>query len=194
MRLGWRTMQAMLVVGLGLALGPAGRLAATPPETPATAKAAADSPVAEAEDKHEVVKMGPIRGYRLLDLDWDPGPLPGSKIAVLAGDPKTGPHHSYLKFADGSAIAPHWHSHDEFVTVVKGTILMGFGEKADREATRLFSPGGFVLIPARTPHYSFAKGEVILSLTRLGAADFHWVDPKDDPAKPKEAVAPARGQ
>lgn len=135
------------------------------------------------------VRLGELRAYRPLDLDWRPGPFPGVEIAVLAGDPKTGMHHSYLRFADGVALAPHWHSSDEYVTVVSGTMLVGFGDTADRAAARLFGPGAFVFVPAGARHYAFAKGRVVLSQTRAGAADTHWVHPEDDPAHQPEAGA-----
>jgi hypothetical protein len=66
-------------------------------------------------------------------------------------------------------------------------MLFGAGETADRDATRLFAPGAFVFVPAKTPHYVFAKGRVVISQTRSGAVDFHWVHPEDDPASKKAA-------
>ena len=77
------------------------------------------------------------------------------------------------------------------MTVVSGTVLLGVGETADRGATRLFGPGAFVWVPAKTPHYVFAKGEVVLSQTRTGAVDFNWVNPADNPANKKEAAGAA---
>jgi hypothetical protein len=143
-------------------------------------------------DEVTVVRMGEITAYRLLDLEWDAGPFPGSEMAALAGDPKTGPHHLYLKLEDGTVIAPHWHSADEYVTVVQGTVLFGHGSTIDEAAMRLFAPGGFVHIPAKAPHYARAKGPVVLSLTRTGAADVHWVNPADDPAKKPAAHVPEK--
>lgn len=133
-------------------------------------------------DEVRVVRMGSVTGYRLLDLLWDNGPFPGSKIAVLAGDPAAGVHHNYLKLPDGAIIAPHWHSTDEYVTVVQGTVLVGYGETIDEKSMRLFGPGGFIHVPAKTPHYARAKGEVVLSQTRTGAADTHWVESAATPA------------
>jgi uncharacterized RmlC-like cupin family protein len=144
------------------------------------------------EAEEEVVKLGPVRGYRLLDLEWDPGPFPKTLVAYLAGDPKTGMHHTYLKMDDGARIAPHAHSTDEYITVVSGTLLFGQGDDVDEKAARLFGPGAFIFVPAKTNHYSWAKGPVVLSTTRSGAADFLWVHPEDDPAKAKkEEAAPA---
>ena len=124
-----------------------------------------------------------VKTARLDDVEWRPGPFPGSSIAVLAGDPKQGMHHTYLKLADGAYVAPHWHSTDEYVTVISGTMLLGIGAKAAHDQTRLYGPGAFVFMPAKTPHYVWAKGQAVLSQTRSGPADFHWIDPADDPAR-----------
>jgi quercetin dioxygenase-like cupin family protein len=172
----WRSVVARTAttVGVGLALlwAPANRVAG---------------------DEVEVVKLGTATGYRLLDVKWQDGPFPGSKVSLLAGDPNTGISHMYLKLPDGCRIPPHWHSADEYVTVVEGTVLVGQGETFQEDKMRLFGPGAFVHIPAKSPHFARAKGQVVLSQTRTGAADFHWVNPADDPTKAaqKPAVTPA---
>lgn len=133
------------------------------------------------------VQIGAITGQRLLDIAWQPGPFPGSRVATLAGDPKTGMHHTYLELPKGARIPPHWHSTDEWVTVVEGIVLFGPGETFDEKAARLFGPGAFLRIPAHTPHYAWAKERTILSQTRTGAVDFNWVHPEDDPTRVKAA-------
>jgi hypothetical protein len=170
---------AASIVALALMLAPqrGGSLAQVASSEPPATSAPASQPEPKTQappkgdEEDEVVKLGAARGYRLGDLEWEPGPFPGSRIAFLAGDPKTGMHHSFLKLADGTAIPPHWHSFDEYVTIVSGTLLFGVGEHADREATRLFAPGGFLWIPA----------------------NFHYVNPEDDPAKGVKP-APAEGK
>ena len=114
-----------------------------------------------------------VRGFRLADIEWKGTPTPGIQIAPLAGDPKSGPHHGYLKLQDGVRIPPHWHSSDEYLTVLSGTIYVGTGTNVDREHTPRYGPGSFVAIPARTPHYGWAEGECIVSQTRTGAFDTH---------------------
>jgi quercetin dioxygenase-like cupin family protein len=150
---------------------------------------AGDQPESEAAVRVPGAEQG-VRAHRLGDVEWKPGPLAGSRMALLAGDPKTGMHHAFVEFEAGSFIGPHWHSTDEYVTVVSGTMLFGTGETADRKATRLYGPGSFVFVPARVPHYVWAKSDVVLSQTRSGAVDFHWIHPEDDPAR-KSGAAPA---
>lgn len=151
---------------------------------------AAGQPAPEQPAEHDAgpVQVGAITAQRLLDIEWQPGPLPGSRIATLAGDPKTGMHHAYLLLPKGTRVPPHWHSAEEWVTVVEGIVIIGQGETADDKAARLFGPGSFLRVPARTPHYAYAKEQTILSQTRTGAVDFHWVHPEDDPARAKPAA------
>ncbi len=154
---------------------------------PATAEPGKDRDAAGKyeEEEHDSgpVQLGAITAYRLLDIEWQAGPFPGSDVAVVAGDPNAGLHTTYLRLPPGTRIPPHWHSFDEYVTVVEGTILFGQGERVDSNAARLFGPGAFIHIPAKVPHYAWSKSQVILSQTRAGAADFHWVNPDDDPAR-----------
>lgn len=136
-----------------------------------------------------------LTAHRLDDVKWKPGPFPRSDIAFLSGDPKTGMHHSYLRLADSTYVAPHWHSTDEYVTVVTGSFLIGTGEKVDKASARLYGPGAFLMVPAGVRHWGWAKGRLVVSQTRSGAADVHWVNPDDDPAKKAEAAASkAEGQ
>jgi quercetin dioxygenase-like cupin family protein len=161
-------------------------LAEDPPKASGSGKSETESKAAAEEHHHKEtgpVHVGTATAHRLLDLDWSPGPFPGSKVCVVAGDPKTGTHHAYLKLPKGAVIKPHWHSAEEWITVVTGILLLGQGDTVDEKSARLFGPGAFLQIPANTPHYAWTKEVTVLGQTRLGPADFHWVNPADDPAK-----------
>lgn len=134
-----------------------------------------------------------VTAHRLDDVKWKPGPFAKSDIAVLAGDPKTGMHHSYLRLADSTFVPPHWHSTDEYATIVTGSFLLGTGETVDAAGARLYGPGAFVMIPAGVRHWGWGKGRVVLSQTRSGALDVHWVNPADDPAKASGNAARGTG-
>ena len=88
------------------------------------------------------------------DIKWGDAPpsMPkGAKIAVLQGDPgKPGPFVIRLMVPAGTKIAPHWHSQDESLTVISGTLNFGLGDKPEAGKTHALTAGGF--------HYLSGKG------------------------------------
>src|SRR5579859_7522916 len=67
---------------------------------------------------------------------WGPAPaqlLPGSQLAVLAGDPaKAGVYTMRLKMPAGYKVSPHWHPADVNVTVISGTFGIAMGDKFEK--------------------------------------------------------------
>lgn len=124
------------------------------------------------------------------EVMWKDGPasLPaGAKVAVLEGDPsKEGFFTMRLWLPDGFKIQPHWHPKVEHVTVIKGTFNFGMGEKFDQTATREMPEGTFGFWPAGMKHFAWAKGETILQLHGTGPWMITYVNPSDDPRKPKQ--------
>ena len=120
-------------------------------------------------------------------LKWGPGPgalPPGAQVAPLAGDPaKEGLFTIRFKFPDGYKIPPHWHPTDENITVLKGTFMMGTGEKFDADAATALPVGGFGHMPKEERHFAFAKGETIVQLHSTGPFQVNYVNPEDDPRK-----------
>src|SRR3954468_25048199 len=70
-------------------------------------------------------------------LTWGPPPAglpPGAQAAVLDGNPaQPGIYVVRLRAPDGYRIKPHWHTHDEHVTVIQGALAMGMGETFDEK-------------------------------------------------------------
>src|SRR5713226_1316703 len=106
------------------------------------------------------------------DVKWGPAPpgLPaGSKVAVLSGDPGKGvPYVLRAKLPDGYKVPPHWHPTDENVTVLKGTLMMGKGEKFDADGSEALPAGSFVRMPKEMRHFAWAKGETISQAHGIG--------------------------
>ena len=122
------------------------------------------------------------------ELKWGPAPAglpPGAKIAVVVGDPKKAgvPYVLRAKFPDGYKVMPHWHPVDENVTVLKGTFLMGTGEKFDAKTAMELPPGGFSHMPKGTKHFAMAKGETVIQVHGIGPFEITYVNPEDDPRK-----------
>jgi quercetin dioxygenase-like cupin family protein len=124
-------------------------------------------------------------------VKWGPPPPflpPGSKMAVMLGDPsKKGLFIIRGQLPDGYTIPPHWHSTAENVTVLSGTFNVGMGDKLDKSKGQALTPGGFFSAPPRMPHFAWATGETIVEVTAMGPLDFRYVDSKDDPSKQAKA-------
>jgi hypothetical protein len=132
------------------------------------------------DSDHVVVRADAIK--------WGPAPPslpPGAQMAALVGDPGK-PGVSYViraKLPDGYKIPPHWHPTDENVTVLKGALLIGKGEKFDPSATEEMPAGSFMHMPKTMRHFAVTKGETILQLHGIGPFEINYVDPADDPRK-----------
>jgi len=118
-------------------------------------------------------------------LTWTDGPpsLPaGSKVAVMAGDPtKAGLFAMRLKLPADYRIPPHWHPLDEHVTVISGTFNMGLGDKFDASKANALPAGSFWVMPAKTSHFGFTKGETVIQLNVMGPWAVTYVNAADDP-------------
>src|ERR1041385_4176979 len=106
------------------------------------------------------------------DLKWAPAPAvfpAGAKMAVLQGDPGSASLFTVrLDMPDGYKIAPHFHPTDEHVTVIKGTFLVGMGDKLDVAKTTKLPTGGFITAGANMHHYAVAKGRTVVQVSAMG--------------------------
>ena len=125
---------------------------------------------------------------RAEELRWEAcsAALPrGPKCATLEGDRTVAnvPFTSRLKIPDGYHIPPHPHPADAHLTVIAGTLNIGFGDKLDVKATKPMPAGSFIVIPRGAPHFYWAKGETIVQSHGIGPWGVTYVNPADDPRK-----------
>lgn len=110
---------------------------------------------------------------------WSDGPpsLPqGTKVAVLEGSPKrAGTFTMRLKVPPGARIAPHTHPRPERVTVLSGSVLVGFGETLDEAASKRFPAGSFYVNPPGLAHYVWTDEEAVLQLTGMGPWELNYL-------------------
>ncbi len=113
-------------------------------------------------------------------LVWQPSSrVPGLMTAVAEGDPaKAGPFVLMLKLVDGAWIPPHWHNGDKRLVVVRGTLLMGMGDRLQKATTRPLPPGGVAVVPADSRHYEGASGETLVALLATGPFSTTFVEPR----------------
>ena len=115
------------------------------------------------------------------DLKWETV-IPGTQIAVVAGDPtKPGPFVIRQKTAAGAMVPPHWHTTIENVTVLQGTFAMGIGDKFEKTKLTRMHPGDFSTVPATVPHFAMPETDVIVQLDAMGPWVTNVVNPADDP-------------
>src|SRR5437762_8839436 len=124
------------------------------------------------------------------DVKWMDGPpsLPdGAKMAVMCGDPKLeGPWVLRAKFPAGYKVPPHTHPSLETVTVLTGTLHASMGDTFDASKAKAMSAGGFLMLPARSPHFVFAKEETVIQVSGTGPFDVTYLNPADDPRKARK--------
>jgi hypothetical protein len=100
--------------------------------------------------------------FKLPDqINWSAPTPAGNQSAVLAGDPsKEGLYVQMVKWLAGNHFSrPHFHPHDRFITVLKGTWWVGSGTKFDPSGTVAMPAGTFVTHYGQQVHYDGAKDE-----------------------------------
>jgi hypothetical protein len=143
------------------------------------ASLAAAASLASAQDRHVLVPADKVQ--------WMPAPPflpPGAKLAVLEGNPaEKGAVTLRLQLPANYVIPAHWHSMDERVTVLTGTLYVGMGDELDRAASQALAPGGFVSLPAKMHHYAWVKAGAIVQINLEGPFDIYYINPSEDPQK-----------
>ncbi|MFI5145397.1 MAG: cupin domain-containing protein, partial [Ignavibacteria bacterium] len=118
-------------------------------------------------------------------LKWidAPPPLPaGAKISILEGNPKAeGIFTIRVQCPPYFKVPVHTHPKDERVTVISGSIYVGFGDKMDTTKADKFIAGSYYLNPANTTHYVFTQDEgCIFQVTGLGPWGIEYLNESED--------------
>ncbi len=119
------------------------------------------------------------------DIKWidAPPPLPpGSKLAILEGNPKQeGLFTIRAMFPPYFKIQAHNHPLDERVTVISGVVYVGFGEKLDTTNANKFTEGCYYLNPSGFFHYVFTGSEgCVIQITGMGPWGIYYYEGIDD--------------
>ncbi len=106
--------------------------------------------------------------------DWKTGP-DGVARMNLVGTDSTSPaglSTFRLRFPashDSTKVAVHYHFGTEHILVLKGTLMVGFGETVDYAAAKEYTTGGYVVIPSGRPHYEWTRGETEIQVEAIGS-------------------------
>src|SRR5437899_852274 len=97
--------------------------------------------------------------------DWKTGP-DGVARMNLVGDSTspTGLRAFRLRYPanignDSTRAAVHFHMGTQHILVLRGTLVVGFGEQVDYATAKEYGPESFVVIPSGRPHYHWTRGE-----------------------------------
>jgi quercetin dioxygenase-like cupin family protein len=138
------------------------------------------------QDQIERMTTTKMENFELDKIVWKDEPvLPGdAQSALVIGDPtKPGVFMAYLKFPANYEIPAHTHPFAEVVTVLKGAVWNGMGEKLDRTKGDKLGAGSSFTLPAGHAHYLWNEEETIVLLTATGPWNITYINPKDDPRK-----------
>jgi hypothetical protein len=122
------------------------------------------------------------------DKQWEKAgkPMPfGMRIMYVYGDPtKPGPYIFRMRVPTAYRIPPHKYPDERVVTILKGTWWTGIGDRYDPFKMDEYKAGTFYVTKAGTPHFDFARTEVILQIMGFGPVQepiIEYVNPDDDP-------------
>jgi quercetin dioxygenase-like cupin family protein len=143
-------------------------------------------------------KDAPARFLASAFADWKTGP-DGVARMNLVGDSTspTGLSAFRLRYPanvgkDSSKAVVHFHMGTEHILVLKGTLMVGFGEQVDYASAKAYAPEGFVVIPSGRPHYHWTRGETEIQVEAIGpSAAVPWPRiqrPLGAPAPPPPSV------
>lgn len=165
----------LLAVILTAACGPA-RAGADAPQDPAPA-ATAEPAASPLRLRNAPVGAGSPQALQQHKdrLRWIEGPpaIKGSRMTVLEGNPKEAGAIYTLRVSvpAGTKLAPHHHPQDERVTVLEGSVNVGFGDVADEAKGTRFAAGDFYVNPAGAHHYVWFDEPTVLQMTGIGPWD-----------------------
>jgi quercetin dioxygenase-like cupin family protein len=144
---------------------------------------------ATAADSIERMHAEKMESFRSADLQWQDEPIlpKGAKSVLLVGDPsKPGVFIVRLKFPPHYPIPAHTHPFTEVITVLKGKLGNGMGEKLDTTRGEVLNVGDSFVLPTGHAHYVWTEDEETeVELIATGPWGITYIDPKDDPRKTK---------
>jgi hypothetical protein len=124
-------------------------------------------PISADEMNHGVVAPD-----KLTWMPFDPKQPDGIQLAVLYGDPsKPGPFGVRMKIPANATIPSHSHSNPEYITILSGNAMIGWGMHADPAKGDALGPGSFFWMKAGDHHAVTTTSELVLDLNSTGPFD-----------------------
>lgn len=128
--------------------------------------------VALAQDRLQLLRLSAS------DIDWGDDTQEIVR-RFLVGDRTKAEMYAYrVRFPEGTRIDPHYHPENRIVTVIEGTLHMGYGEQFDEASMAPLEAGSLWTEPGGQPHYVWAKsGPVVIQIIGYGPTATTQVTP-----------------
>ena len=113
----------------------------------------------------------------------------GIETVVLKGDPdRAGLYTIMLRVPAHTRIAAHAHRDDRVATVISGTWQIGYGDRFEEARLKALPPGSFYTEPSGRNHFAETGDEaVVVQITGFGPSSTEYVDPAQDPRRPRKS-------
>jgi quercetin dioxygenase-like cupin family protein len=126
----------------------------------------------------ETLRQAQITPDQLDQLQWTASSRGIQEARIIGNPSKSGMYLVRSKYPRGLRIDPHFHPDDRIVTVLSGTIYLGYGKKFDEKKMKALPAGSVWTEPANQPHFSWAKdGEVLIQIIGYGPSGVITVRP-----------------
>ncbi|MFA5182952.1 MAG: cupin domain-containing protein [Syntrophales bacterium] len=126
----------------------------------------------------ETLRQAQITPDQLDQLQWAASSRGIQEARIIGNPAESGMYLVRSKYPRGLRIEPHFHPGDRIVTVLSGTIYLGYGKKFDEKKMKALPAGSVWTEPANQPHFSWAKdGEVIIQIIGDGPSGVITVRP-----------------
>ena len=114
------------------------------------------------------------------DLKWERTPTGGLRANLVGDDKKSGMYMYRVQFPANAKVQPHFHPDERIITVLSGTLYMGYGEKFDEKTMKALPAGSAWTEPAKQTHLVWAKdGEAVIQIIGAnGPSGVTQIDPK----------------
>lgn len=117
------------------------------------------------------------RAWTPESIVWTETNADGTKYALLEGSREKGSFTYAFFIPAGVWDAPHWHSADARVVVVRGQMKLGYGDVMDTARATVFDAGAYLLVPAHARHFDGADVDTIIIGTASGPWKTEYVRP-----------------
>ncbi len=108
-----------------------------------------------------------------------------AKAAPVHGDPSKGAAVIYAKFPAGCGVPTHWHSANERLIAISGTMRMEHQGGKPETAQK----GEFIFMPAKHQHSATCTTACEFYIVTDGPFDIHYVDASGKEIPPDQALA-----